>query len=130
MRNRCRGVFLEIVRGQLEAVRRDPGNYPWHSFWLLIRKEDRVVVGSADFKNIPDALGETEIGYGLGPEFEHCGYMTEAVREMCRWALEQPGVCAVIAETERDGFASQRVLERCGFSLDRNGDTLWWKLSK
>ena len=33
-------------------------------------KTDRIVVGSADFKGLPNAQGEVEIGYGLGKEFE------------------------------------------------------------
>lgn len=89
--------FLEIVKGQYEITRKDPNNYLWHSFFFLIRKEDRVVVGSADFKDIPNKKGEVEIGYGLGKEFEHNGYMTEAVKAMCEWALKQKGVRNVIA---------------------------------
>lgn len=52
------GIFKEIVSGQLEITRQDSENYLWHSFWLLIRKADNVVVGSADFKNVPDEKGQ------------------------------------------------------------------------
>ena len=31
------------------------------------------------------------------------------------WALKQPDVIRVEAETEPDNLASQRVLEKCGF---------------
>ncbi|KAJ48722.1 acetyltransferase, partial [Clostridium tetanomorphum DSM 665] len=110
------GFFLEIVKGQYEITQKDPNNYLWHSFFFLIRKDDRVVVGSADFKDIPNEKGEVEIGYGLGKQFEHNGYMTEAVKAMCEWALKQKGVRNVIAETDLDGFASQRILERCGYT--------------
>ncbi len=41
--------------------------------------------------------------------------MTEAVKAMCEWALKQKGVRNVIAETDLAGFASQRILECCGF---------------
>lgn len=120
--------FLEIVKGQYEITRKDLNNYLWHSFFFLIRKEDRVVVGSADFKDIPNEKGEVEIGYGLGKEFEHNGYMTEAVKAMCEWALKQKGVRNVIAETDLDGFASQRILERCGFKKYKQEETIWWRL--
>ena len=76
------GFFLDIVKGQVEATEKDSENYFWHSFWLLIRKSDRVIVGSADFKDIPNKDCEVEIGYGLGKDFEHNGYMTEAVMAM------------------------------------------------
>lgn len=122
------GFFLDIVKGQLTITEKDPANYLWHSFWLIIRKTDRVVVGSADFKGIPDGNGQVEIGYGLGKAFEHCGYMTEAVKSMCCWALKQKGVKHVIAETDKDGFASQRILMRCGFKKYCEAETIWWRL--
>ena len=123
------GFFLEILKGQLEITKKDPANYQWHSFWMLIRKEDRVVVGLADFKDIPNENGEVEIGYGLGKEFEHNGYMREAVLEMCKWALKQEGVKSVIAETDLDGIASQNILKSCGFKEYKRNETSWWKIS-
>ncbi|AVQ38158.1 GNAT family N-acetyltransferase [Clostridium botulinum] len=122
------GFFLEVVKGQYEITQKDPNNYLWHSFFFLVRKEDRVVVGSADFKDIPNENGEVEIGYGLGKEFEHNGYMTEAVKAMCGWALKQNGVTSVIAETDLEGLASQKILKRCGFKKDKEEETLWWRL--
>ncbi|MHB9943403.1 GNAT family N-acetyltransferase [Clostridium sporogenes] len=122
------GFFLEVVKGQYEITQKDPNNYLWHSFFFLVRKDDRVVVGSADFKDIPNENGEVEIGYGLGKEFEHNGYMTEAVKSMCGWALKQNGVTSVIAETDLEGLASQKILKRCGFKKDKEEETLWWRL--
>lgn len=81
--------FMNIVKNQYEIAKKDIDNYLWHSFFLLIRKKDRVVVGSSDFKHIPNENGEVEIGYGLGKEFEHNGYMTEAVQAMCDFAVKQ-----------------------------------------
>lgn len=121
------GFFLEIVKGQIVITEENPDHYLWHSFWLLVRKEDRSIIGSADFKDVPDLQGHVEIGYGLGEAFEHNGYMTETVKAMCNWALHQPGVNTVIAETEKDGLASQRILLRCGFGKDKEEDTIWWK---
>lgn len=122
------GIFKAIVEGQVKRAFADSENYLWHSFWLIIRKSDNVVVGSADFKNPPDEKGEVEIGYGLGKEFEHRGYMTETVAAMCGWALGQKGVKHIIAETLPDNFPSQRILTRCGFKQYESGKTLWWKL--
>lgn len=122
------GHLLESVKGQIEITEKDAANYAWHSFWFLLRKSDRTVVGSADFKDMPNGRGEVEIGYGLGQEFEHHGYMSEAVKAMCGWALEQKGCASVIAETELDNFASQRVLRRCGFAEEKRGESVWWRL--
>lgn len=122
------GLFLEIVKGQLEKTEKHPHQYVWHGFWFLIRQSDRVVVGSAGFKDIPDTDGEVEIGYGLGKKFERNGYMTEAAQALCKWALGQENVSHILAETDLDGFASQRILQRCGFVEKSRKETSWWRL--
>ena len=73
---------------------------------------------------MPNENGEVEIGYGLGKAYRRNGYMTEAIKAMCEWALKQTGVSAVIAQTDFDGFASQKVLERCGFKKYSEAETL------
>ena len=66
--------FRTIVEGQGKKTLADPQNTVWHSFWFLIRRSDRIVVGSADFKNVPDEDGAVELGYGLGKNYEGRGY--------------------------------------------------------
>ena len=122
------GWFLGIIKKQAEITENNPADYVWHSFWLIMRKADRVVVGSADFKAPPNNAGEVEIGYGLSPEFEHHGYMTETVKAMCQWALKQRSVASVIAETETSNRASQHILKRCGFVEEKCAETVWWRL--
>ena len=120
--------FLEIIKTQVELTENDPKNYMWHSFYFLMCKSDNVVIGSVDFKGIPNKKGEVEIGYGLGKNFEHNGYMTEAIKGLCDWALGQDFISHIIAETDLDGLASQRVLKRCGFQKYKQEETLWWRL--
>lgn len=122
------GIFLEIVKKQLEKVKADKAHALFHTFFFLLRKSDRVVVGSMDFKDLPNEQGECEIGYGLGPDFEHCGYMTEAVNAFCKWGLAQPGLTVVTAETEKENLASQAVLKRNGFVCYKQAETFWWRL--
>lgn len=122
------GIFLDIVKKQYEVTMKDEANYLYHSFWFILRKSDRIVVGSAALKDVPNPAGEIEIGYGLGEEYQHNGYMTEAVKALCTWAMNQASVSHVIAETEIDSIASQHILERCGFKLYSKKETLWWKL--
>lgn len=123
------GVFRSILLGQVAKASEDREHYLWHTFWLIIRKTDNVVVGTIDFKDIPDENGAVELGYGLGKNHEHNGYMTEAVGAMCNWAEKQEGVACVIAETEIDNKASQRILQKCGFMEYQRNETIWWKKS-
>ena len=121
------GPLRSIFAGQLAPCRAHPEQLLWHTVWLLAHRGKRLVVGAADFKAPPCAQGRVELGYGLGPAHRGQGYMTEAVAAMTLWALSQPGVRAVTAETGRGNTASQRVLTRCGFTLCRRGSSLWWE---
>ena len=51
------GLFREIVCGQVEKAQKDPANYLWHTFWFIVKKSDRCVVGSIDFKDVPNRNG-------------------------------------------------------------------------
>jgi RimJ/RimL family protein N-acetyltransferase len=122
------GVFLDIVKNQIKTIENDPKNCLYYSFWFIIRKIDRMVIGSMDFKNIPNEIKEVEIGYGLGKKYEHNGYMTEAVKSFCEWAISQENIKHIIAETEIENIPSQNILKRCGFAKYKQENTLWGKL--
>jgi RimJ/RimL family protein N-acetyltransferase len=124
------GEFKNIINGQIKIIENDPINYIFYSFWLIIRKNDRVVVGSMDFKNIPNEKKEVEIGYGLGKKYEHNGYMTEAVKGFCEFALKNKEIDTIIAETESENIPSQNVLKRNGFKKYKEEETVWWKLNR
>lgn len=122
------GEFGQIVAGQYAAALNDRHNYLFYTFWLLIRCADDKAIGSACFKGRPNAAGEVEIGYGLAKAFGKQGYMTEAVRELCKWALMRPDVRHILAETDADNGASQRLLQKTGFRQYSTGATQWWRL--
>ena len=114
--------FLQRLQGQVAA---DPANYLFFTEFLLVRKADDRILGSIDFKYIPRE-GVTEVGYGLNPRHEGQGYMTEALQAFLAFG-QSMGVRTVLAETVRDNIKSQNVLRRCGFTLLREEDNLWWQ---
>jgi len=124
------GFFLNIINNQIKIIENDPENYVYHSFWLIIRKEDKRVLGSIDYKNIPNEMKEVEIGYGLERQFEHNGYMTEAVSAFCKMAFMDENIETIIAETEAENTASYKVLERCDFKKYKEEGTHWLRLNK
>jgi len=106
-----KAAYAEMLDGCLK----NPEQRIWYALWLLeLNDGSGSIVGSLSFKGL-DKSGVAEIGYGMKPEFEGKGLMTEAVSAVVDWALEQPGVMAVEAETEPDNIASRRVLEKAGF---------------
>lgn len=122
------GNLKAAVSLQLERGKMDPENAQWHTFWFILRKVDKMVLGAADFKNVPNEAGEVEIGYGIGKAFEGQGYMTEAVPALCQWAKSQPGVQSVLAETELANIERENVFQECGFKAEsKNTKTIKWR---
>lgn len=104
----------------------DPG-------WLILRDtpDGVVVVGECGTNGPLDADGTVEIRYGIAPGERGQGLASEACAELTAWLLNQPGVRKVAASIHAAGNpASRRVLERCGFSLDRvEGPTAWYAVT-
>lgn len=98
----------------LTMAREHPESRPWYGAWF-IENTDGERVGELCFKGLsPDAI--TEIGYGILPELQGRGYATEAVKAVTQWALSQPDVRCITAETEANNAASQKVLAKAGFA--------------
>ena len=100
----------------------------WYAIWMIELKNG-THIGELCFKGL-GADGMVEIGYGVSEEYEGKGYATEAVSAVVRWAIDQPGVARIEAETEAENIASQRVLEKCGFiatgSIGEEGPRFVW----
>lgn len=88
---------------------------PGFGIYLIVRRDDGLVVGDAGFHTPPDLRGSAEIGYGLAASARGFGFASRAVRLLAQWGLEQPSLSAIIAETDTGNLASIRVLEACGF---------------
>lgn len=108
----------------------DPENSIWYTFWAVIQKESNQMVANACFKDKPDIEGKIEIGYGTIDSFRNKGIMTDAIKAIAQWALSQEEVNEVIAETDRDNYASQKVLKKCGFKQFSETETgyLWRRM--
>lgn len=102
--------------------------YLWLTNWQIILKSENKSIGSCNFKNLPDENGCVEIGYGINTDYRNKRFMTEALSAMCNWALDQPNVKYVIAETEKDNIASQNVLWNCKMAMYKEtDDCFWWR---
>ena len=66
------GFIREIVKQQINRVSKF-STAPFSDFWLIILRDTRNVIGSADFKTLPTEAGVVECGYGLATTFEGSG---------------------------------------------------------
>ncbi|QJW88548.1 GNAT family N-acetyltransferase [Spirosoma taeanense] len=108
---------------------KDPAFNPiYHTLWIAIDRDRQQIVAEAKFKGEPDETGTVEIGYGTYPAFQRQGYMSEMVGGMMNWVAQQPNVRRIVADTDVENVASQKVLSKNGFRLfDRMEQMLWWE---
>jgi len=98
---------------------------PWGLFTIVERSSGQSI-GGIGFKTSPNEQGEVEIGYGVCLSSQRQGVATEAVTVLCEFARRD--VRVVLADTDRDNVASQRVLEKCGFrTCGANDELLFWR---
>ena len=107
-------VLKEAYTEMLNGCLAHPDQWEWYAIWM-IESKDGTHIGELCFKGLSED-GIAEIGYGIAEDYQGCGYATEAVSALADWALTQPGVTCVTAETEESNIASKRVLEKSGFA--------------
>lgn len=119
---------LEVIRTVFSAP---------HTF-ALVDRESGTLIGSAGFTGRGNP-GEDELGYALHPDWWGRGLMTEAARELLRYAFQDRGLAAVWCSHYAENPASRRVIEKCGFQrvsadtlIDETGEheTIFYRLSK
>jgi [ribosomal protein S5]-alanine N-acetyltransferase len=106
---------LPVFLGWLEAAPDRVGWFGWYALAAVTCEALPVLVASGGFMGPPQE-GSVDIGYSVLPQFQGRGYATEMVGGLVRWALGQPGVARVVAETEWANPASVRVLNKVGFA--------------
>jgi len=62
--------------------------------------------------------GAAEVGYWAAPAARGAGYMTEAVREVCRWGFADLGLARIEWIAIAGNAASWRVAEKLGFTRE------------
>ncbi|MDF2905625.1 MAG: hypothetical protein K0R34_946 [Herbinix sp.] len=85
--------------------------------YCIVLKENDKVIGKVDID--PDTLryGVNALGisYYLGEQYASKGYMTEALREVIRYAFEERSVDVLSVRAFKDNEASTRLIEKLGF---------------
>jgi len=71
---------------------------------------------------VPLGEGEWEIGYHISAEHTGKGYATEAVRAFLPVMMDALGLNQVTGVCLKENAASAKVMEKCGFLLDFDGE--------
>jgi len=132
---------LDAALRQREQMLREADAWMWWTFWQVVLASEGVSIGLIDFKGPPGPAGGVAIGCSFAPARWDRGYATEAVGALLVWALGQPHVRFITADTHVTNVRAHRVLQKLGFAptepeaggMARHGDTgdlLVWRLGK
>lgn len=114
----------QVAAGMI-VIAADAGRWePDWGMYVIVRTADDLAIGGIGWHGQPDG-GVVEAGYDLSPSARGHGYATEALRALSAWALDQPAVEVVVARTEPENVASQRVMERVGFAQVHSSEEVW-----
>ena len=91
--------------------------------WAVVEKSTGKIIGSCGFAR--RKTEDVELGYLYAHEVWGKGYATEAARACFQYGFEKLNFSKIIALTDVDHTASQKVLKKIGFTergVEKSGD--------
>lgn len=85
---------------------------------LIFHKETGAFIGSSGLHRINWDVPRFEIGYWINTPYSGKGYMTEAVRGICKFAFEELGANRLEICCDEKNLKSRAIPERLGFKLE------------
>ena len=87
-------------------------------YWAICLQHDDHLIGTICLWQFTPDREQAEIGYEMYPTYQGQGVMSEAIRAVIDYGVEQLGLVRLEAYTHRDNAQSIRLLERFDFVLD------------
>jgi len=116
--------IIPIILKEMEKTKTPSG----FEFWIVVRNEDKKILGDIGFHGKPDEEGFVEVGYGLVEDERGKGYGFEALNAIISWAKSHPDVKTIKAECLLDNFPSIRILEKVGMKeVGRDDKHIYWR---
>lgn len=100
----------------LPNIRANADQYLWYTHWLIIHREQNLRIGGVGSSGPPNEIGEVMIGYYISRPYTGQGFAVEASSAFCRWLETHPHLKMIIATTPVGHHASERVLQKIGFT--------------
>lgn len=104
--------------------------------FAVIDRVNLSAIGAIGTKSDKFPQDNIEVGYGINPSAQCRGFATNALQLISNWLFTFPEIMQITAETSQSNKPSQRVLEKCGFTIigtgssDEDGDLFLWQKSR
>jgi ribosomal-protein-alanine N-acetyltransferase len=94
--------------------------------WVIVRRQDRVVVGTCTLMHVSLTHRRAELAYALARNYWGNGYMREGLRRLLGFAFGQMGLARLEADVDPRNHASIRTLELLGFRREGHLRERWF----
>jgi len=96
-------------------------DYKDHGYGRLavIYKPDNKLIGFTGVKYLPEANGQSDLGYRFLPEYWGKGIATESSKMSLKLGFNKLNLKKIIGFTEIENGASTHILEKIGFKLTK-----------
>lgn len=110
-------VSLEDAKGEINWYRSIFKNKTGLR-WIIEECNSGKAIGTCGFLGYESEHYRAELGYDLLQDFWGKGIMKEVIREVTAFGFEQIGLNKIEAKITPENIASQRLLEKLGFSRE------------
>lgn len=86
--------------------------------WAIVPKELGQPIGSIAVVEQDDRVCKAHIGYCIGKNWWHCGYMSEALKAVLDYLFSQVGLLRVEARHDPRNPHSGGVMKKCGMKFE------------
>ncbi len=110
---------INLRKAHINFLKRESFRY------LIFRKETNDFIGTVSLQGIDWSIPKCEIGYWINTKFGGNGYMTEAVKALTDFGLNQLKFKRIEIRCESTNLKSRAIPEKLGFELEgvlRNDD--------
>ena len=101
----------EFIRAMLSS---DKNN----TFAFAITLDDKAIGSIGVFRQDNIHSHTAEMGYYIGEAYWGNGYVTSAIKQVCRYVFEHTDIIRIFAEPFSHNIASCRALEKAGFKYE------------
>ncbi len=129
-----REQIVPVMDWWISQTEQHPAHYQWFTAWEIVLQKPKIAIGGIGFMGLP-IDGETMVGYHIDQTFQSCGYASEALQTLLDWAFQNPDLKSVLAHTNLDNLASQKVLlkndfQAQGTTYDEGVQVYQWRLKR
>jgi [ribosomal protein S5]-alanine N-acetyltransferase len=106
---------LEATREQMEWYDKIYKEHTGVWWGITSKQNEKKIMGACGFNDWNKKHHHAEMGYWLFPEFQHKGFMSEAMQLVIPYGFNQMKLHRIVAVVEPENLASIWLLEKLGF---------------